>query len=271
MFGFIRKLLKLKKLDSLWNKRDITSPKWWDEFASTLLSIKEVNKFARDTMDSLKGYKTYILAAVIAAATVAKYLGYIDENVYQTLIGLLGAGATATIAAKVNRVHLTAEQNQNTVKTLFGASLPPAQTMRQEAGVTGGPYRGLRDPRARMILFALLLIPSLSHAQAPTHTIVWDYGTGSLLAETAQYQVAVFVDSNRITTAPTCVQDATVVRCRVPVGSLLTPGRHNIAVEATLNNVTARTEINGLEVGGANTPKNPVNFRYQINITVNVP
>lgn len=269
MFGFIRKLLKLKKLDSLWNKRDITSPKWWNEFASTLLSIKEVNKFVRDTMDSLKGYKTYILAAVIAAATVAKYLGYIDENVYQTLIGLLGAGATATIAAKVNRVHLTAEQNQNTVKTLLGASLPQAaQTMRQEAGVTGGSYRGLRDPRARMILFAALLLPSLAYAQAPTATVVWSYDVNA--AEVATYTQRVYVDGNQVTGNPTCTgATATLTNCQMPIGTLAA-GAHTIAVEATKDNVTARTQISNLNIG-TNAPRNPVNFRYQIQINVNLP
>ena len=45
----------------------------------------------------LKGYRTYIVAAVIALASAAKYLGYIDEQLYQLVVGLCGAGAAASI------------------------------------------------------------------------------------------------------------------------------------------------------------------------------
>ena len=49
------------------------------------------------------GYKTYVVAALIAAVSVAHSLGYIDAATQQTLIGLLGAGAVSTLAAKINR------------------------------------------------------------------------------------------------------------------------------------------------------------------------
>lgn len=52
----------------------------------------------------LKGYKTYIVAALIAAAGVAHSLGIIDEATYKALLTLLGAGGLATVAAKINRL-----------------------------------------------------------------------------------------------------------------------------------------------------------------------
>ena len=45
----------------------------------------------------LKGYRTYLIAIAIALASGARYLGWIDENAYQLIMGLLGAGAAATI------------------------------------------------------------------------------------------------------------------------------------------------------------------------------
>lgn len=51
----------------------------------------------------LQGYKTYVIAGFIAAVTLAHALGYIDEATFTTLLGLLGAGGAATLAAKVNR------------------------------------------------------------------------------------------------------------------------------------------------------------------------
>ena len=51
----------------------------------------------------LQGYKTYIVAALIAVVSIAHTLGYSDPATQQTLLGLLGAGAAATIAAKINR------------------------------------------------------------------------------------------------------------------------------------------------------------------------
>ena len=49
----------------------------------------------------MKGYKTYIIAALAAAATGLHYLGYIDAGTYQTVIGFLGAGGLATLRAAV--------------------------------------------------------------------------------------------------------------------------------------------------------------------------
>ena len=51
----------------------------------------------------LQGYKTYIMAGLMAAVQVGKVLGYVDEATAGTLMGLLGAGAIGTVAAKINR------------------------------------------------------------------------------------------------------------------------------------------------------------------------
>ena len=50
-------------------------------------------------MDFLKGYRTYIIAAAIAALTVAKYLGYVTEATYQEALAFLGAGGLVTLRA----------------------------------------------------------------------------------------------------------------------------------------------------------------------------
>lgn len=47
----------------------------------------------------ISGKKTYIFAAVIALASGAKYLGWIDESLFQLVAGLCGAGAAASIRA----------------------------------------------------------------------------------------------------------------------------------------------------------------------------
>lgn len=49
----------------------------------------------------LKGNKTYIVAILIAVATGVKYLGYIDESMYQTLVAILGATGLGTLRSSV--------------------------------------------------------------------------------------------------------------------------------------------------------------------------
>lgn len=107
-----------------------------------------------------------------------------------------------------------------------------------------------------------------AQAQAPTATIVWDYDVNA--AEVATYTQRVLVDNVQVTGNPTCTGvTATSTNCRMPIGTL-TAGAHTIAVEATRNNVTALTQISNLNIG-TNAPRNPVNFRYQIRIDVNLP
>jgi len=49
----------------------------------------------------MNGHKTYIMAGLIGLATVAKTLGWIDNTVYEIVLGLLGAGGLAALRAGV--------------------------------------------------------------------------------------------------------------------------------------------------------------------------
>jgi len=49
------------------------------------------------------GYKTYAVAACIAAITVVHSLGYIDEATRDTLLGLFVGGGLATLRAGVGK------------------------------------------------------------------------------------------------------------------------------------------------------------------------
>lgn len=106
------------------------------------------------------------------------------------------------------------------------------------------------------------------NAQSATATVVYGY-PAVLMAEVSTYTQVVTVDNVLIPGNPTCVQVGPDVSCSIPVGTVAA-GRHTLSVEATKNNVTAKTTITGLDIG-ATAPKNPVNFRYQLQITVNLP
>lgn len=51
------------------------------------------------TMSALAGYRTYIIAACAAVLTGLQYAGVIDQHLYETLMGFLGAGGLATLRA----------------------------------------------------------------------------------------------------------------------------------------------------------------------------
>lgn len=52
----------------------------------------------------LKGYKTYIIAAIMAGLVFAHTMSWIDDSLYQTILAFLGVGSVATMSAKVNRL-----------------------------------------------------------------------------------------------------------------------------------------------------------------------
>ena len=54
-------------------------------------------------MSFLSGYKTYICAAAIGVLTGLHYAGVIDQTLYQTLVGLFGAGGLASLRAGVSK------------------------------------------------------------------------------------------------------------------------------------------------------------------------
>lgn len=64
-------------------------------------------------LNALKGYKTYVVAALMIAVQGAKAMGYIDEATADALLKLLGAGAITTVAAKINRITERAGLNEN--------------------------------------------------------------------------------------------------------------------------------------------------------------
>ena len=104
--GNLLNLYRIQKLYSHFRK-GVDNPtlfktkEYWLEFfklARSITEVKEMFKF-------LKGYKTYIIAALTASLTLAHSLGYIDEATYQTLLALLGAGGLTTVAAKISSLQ----------------------------------------------------------------------------------------------------------------------------------------------------------------------
>jgi len=179
----------------------------------------------------LQGYKTYILAALVAVATGAHYLGYIDDNTYQTLLVLLGAGSAGRLAAKVSRMDKK-----------LPAFLP------------------------FLLALSLFSTPVYAHTTPVVH-LAWDYDT--TLAEVQSYTQSITIDGNVLTTAPACVSAGTTkVTCSVPVPALAT-GSHNVIVSATRNGVTTEARINGLNIENS-APKVPVGSRVVITVTVNI-
>jgi hypothetical protein len=51
----------------------------------------------------LKGWKTYLVAVAMGAATIAKSLGYIDDATYITIMGFLNGTGFATMRAAVSK------------------------------------------------------------------------------------------------------------------------------------------------------------------------
>jgi hypothetical protein len=51
----------------------------------------------------LAGKKTYIVGFLIAVVTFVHQMGWIEPGVYQTIMGLLGAGGLAALRAGVNK------------------------------------------------------------------------------------------------------------------------------------------------------------------------
>ena len=47
--------------------------------------------------NKLKGKKSYLLAITLGLVTVAYSLGWLEQEVYTTLAGLLGAGSVAAL------------------------------------------------------------------------------------------------------------------------------------------------------------------------------
>jgi len=101
--GNIINLYRIQKLYGLLRKAKdnpalLNDMKWWKEVIQTALAIKEIQEM-------LEGYKTYIIAAIVAVLAGLHAMGYIDEATYQTLLALLAAGGAATVSQKINRIE----------------------------------------------------------------------------------------------------------------------------------------------------------------------
>ena len=51
----------------------------------------------------MSGWKTYAFAAAIAGVTFAKAMGWITLELYEIILGLLGAGGLAALRAGVTK------------------------------------------------------------------------------------------------------------------------------------------------------------------------
>lgn len=89
--------------EALQKPEKLKSSKWWNDFFMTVWGVKELREIIEKMITALQGYKTYIIAVLTGAVTVLYALGKIDEATRDMLLGLLGSGGLATVAAKINR------------------------------------------------------------------------------------------------------------------------------------------------------------------------
>ena len=54
-------------------------------------------------MKFLKGKKTYMMAALLVVVTGLRYQGVIDQNTFETLSVLLGAGSVAALRSGMKK------------------------------------------------------------------------------------------------------------------------------------------------------------------------
>lgn len=54
-------------------------------------------------MEWLSGKKTYIVGALIAVATFFHQMGYIDDSLYQAILGFLGGAGLIALRAGVTK------------------------------------------------------------------------------------------------------------------------------------------------------------------------
>ncbi len=98
LINFYRKAKLYKLLHKVVDHPELLKDsKWWYQVFKTCIDVKEIREM-------LKGYKTYIIAALTAAVTLLHTLNYIDEAMFQNLLALLASGGAAAVAAKINRI-----------------------------------------------------------------------------------------------------------------------------------------------------------------------
>lgn len=143
----------------------------------------------------LQGKKTYILAGLAALATFAKYAGLLTEDMYQTLIGLIGAGAVATLRSSVSDVN-------------------------KKLGVT--------------ILFILGSTALMSAQAIPSSKLAWDQPAPDLASAQA-YTYKYYPDGSltgNTLIGVVCSGATSPFQCEVAYPSF-TPGNHTLILSAT--------------------------------------
>lgn len=56
-------------------------------------------------MSKISGYKTYIVAGIIAAVTFGKIVGWIDEGAFQAIMGILAALGLYTVRSAISKLE----------------------------------------------------------------------------------------------------------------------------------------------------------------------
>lgn len=117
------------------------------------------------------------------------------------------------------------------------------------------------------VLALFFLFPTSVFAQT-TSTIAWTY-LGSTLAEIQGYNQQLSINGAVVTAPINCAATGSNVNCTVTIAALPSTGTTTIRISATLGGVTKETSISG--INPASTPKDPVGFRYVIQVNVNIP
>ena len=57
------------------------------------------------SLPKFEGYKTYIVALLVGLLAVAKFLGYVSPELYETLLGLLVGTGLYTLRSAVKKLE----------------------------------------------------------------------------------------------------------------------------------------------------------------------
>ena len=148
MLTLFSRLINLKRISDFYSllrnyKSTKDGQKIWDKLTQ-ITEFKEL--IQKERMEALKGNKTYIVAGLAGAATVAKFLGLIDEGTWQTIMGFLGAAGGMTLAAKINHNTLISKQAEYKVNALLNQS----SMINMGQGINPNLMQtGMLDPNAR--------------------------------------------------------------------------------------------------------------------------
>jgi hypothetical protein len=120
--------------------------------------------------------------------------------------------------------------------------------------------------KALFTLVLAFLFVSNTYAQT-TQIVAWSY-LAETLANVQALSQQLTINGTASTAVITCVQNAANVDCSATVPALSLTTANTVKLSATKNGVTKETTIAGLL--GSNAPKDPSNFRWVIQVTVNI-